>query len=220
MAADSGVGSGLTLLPSTSAQNWASLAASPQSMRRPGTELLMVGGPFNPWGSDGGAAAVGGDQGAGDVAGAGRGQEGHDFGDLGRLGGAVQGGGLAEGVEQLTGFGPGVDGAGGDGVDADAPGAVLCGPAPGQRGQGGLGRAVGGAAAGQPEAAGHAADVDDAARPPGRHGGGEGGDQEIRRPDVAGEQRVELLDLQLLPGAEHGVPGVVHQDGDVADFDS
>jgi hypothetical protein len=46
-------------------------AASPQSMLRPSTVALMVMGPFG-WGSsDRGAATVGGDHGAGDIAGAG-----------------------------------------------------------------------------------------------------------------------------------------------------
>jgi len=48
-------------------------------------------------GSDGGAAAVGGEDRAGDVAGLGRGEEGDDLGDLARLGGTGEQGRGSEG---------------------------------------------------------------------------------------------------------------------------
>jgi hypothetical protein len=49
--------------------------------------------------SDGGAAAVGGDDRAGDVAGLRGGEEGDDVGDLPGLGGAAEQGGAAEGSD-------------------------------------------------------------------------------------------------------------------------
>src|ERR1700738_1005836 len=83
-------------------------------------------------GLDRGAAAVGSDDGAGHVAGSGGGEEGDDLGDLARLGRPGQGGGVPEAVEELAGFGPGVDGAGGHRVDPHASRAVLRRPALGE----------------------------------------------------------------------------------------
>src|SRR2546426_3143649 len=55
------------------------------------------------------AAAIGTDDGAGEVAGFRRGEEGDDFGDLVGFGRPVEGGGGTEGVEQLAGLRPGVE---------------------------------------------------------------------------------------------------------------
>lgn len=85
----------------------------------------------------------------------------------------------------------------------------------GQRRQGGLGRAVGGAT-GQTDGAGHARHVDDAAPAFLSHGGGQRSDQEIGGADVAVEEHVELGLVQLRGGAEPRTPGVVHEHVDVA----
>src|SRR5690348_15928289 len=111
--ARSDVGSSATWRPSTSAQNPARVAASAQSKVTARSELLKVGIPLSrgvgyasvredvartTWrrsrrasgGSDGGTAAVGSDDRAGDVAGLGRGEEGDHAGDLAGLGGPGQ----------------------------------------------------------------------------------------------------------------------------------
>ena len=110
----------------------------------------------------------------------------------------------------------GVDGAGGDRVDAHAAGAVLGRPGARHRLERRLRRAVG-RAAHEPDAAGHAADADDAAVAAGGHAGSERRDEEERRADVAGEHRVERGDVELRGRAEERDPGVVDQDVDVAD---
>src|SRR5579859_5419706 len=143
MAADSGVAPGSAGRPSAAAQNAASLPASPQSMLRASSARAMVSpvvangrnlasrrekrrlrhrrGWRRP-GLDGGAAAVGGEDRAGDVAGPGRGEEGDDLGDLARLGGAGEQGGGAEGLDAVGRGSAGQDWPGSDGVDTDPGG--------------------------------------------------------------------------------------------------
>src|SRR5690348_6283179 len=198
--ARSEVGSSATWRPSTSAQNPARVAASAQSKVTARSELLKVGTPFReasamraygrmwrgprggvaagPPGSDGGAAAVGGDDRAGDVAGLRGREEGDDFGDLGGLGGPGEQGGGAESLDAVGRGSRGQDRPGGDGIDPDPSGAELGGPGPGHRRQGRLSGAVGGAA-GQADLAGHAGDVDDAAAAPGSHLRRQHGDQAV-----------------------------------------
>src|SRR5258705_5964275 len=108
-----------------------------------------------------------------------------------------------------------MDGAGGDRVDAHAAWAVLRGPALGQRRQGGLGRAIDGSA-GQPDPAGYGADVDDAARALLCNSRGECAHEQVRRPDVGGEYRIEVLRGRLLGWSEHRLARVVDQDVDLA----
>src|SRR3984885_11529571 len=112
--------------------------------------------------SDGGAAAVGGDDRAGDVGRLGRRQEGDHVGDLARLGGAAEQGGAAERGGALRHRAVGVGRARGDSVHPNALGAELGRPGPGQRRERGLGGAVG-RSPGQADLAGHAAEVDDRA---------------------------------------------------------
>src|SRR6201999_2047103 len=70
--------------------------------------------------SDGGAAAVGGDDRTGDVAGLRRGQEDDHISDLFGLGGPADDGGVANAGGDLGGLDAGIDRARGHGVDADA----------------------------------------------------------------------------------------------------
>jgi len=84
------------------------------------------------------------------------------------------------------------------------------------RARSGLGRAVGGEAR-QADLAGHAGDVDDAAAAPGGHLRRQRGDQEVRRPDVGGEQPVEGRRVQVGGRPEPRKPGVIDQDIDRAD---
>jgi len=77
--------------------------------------LDFIGDP----GSDGGAAAVDGDDRAGDIAGLRGGQEGDHAGDLGGLGGPGQQGRGPEGLDALGGGPAGQDRPGRDGVDPD-----------------------------------------------------------------------------------------------------
>src|SRR6202171_6828288 len=73
-------------------------------------------------------------------------------------------------------------------------------------------------AAGETEAAGHAANVDDAPRATGHHAWRERRDEEKRRPNVGGEHRVEGRDLKGLRGSPHREPGGVDQNVDVANL--
>src|SRR5207253_4556122 len=73
-----------------------------------------------------------------------------------------------------------------------------------------------GGAAGEADLAGHAPEVDDAAAAPGRHLGGEGGDEEVRRPDVRGEKAVEGSHIEIRCRPEPAEAGVVDQDVDCA----
>jgi|SRR5438105_2805704 len=68
------------------------------------------------------------------------------------------------------------------------------------------------------EAAGHAADVDDAPGPTRHHAWRERRDEEERRPDVGGEYRVEGGEGEGLRGTPHREAGVVDQDVDVANL--
>src|SRR5260221_14330639 len=84
-------------------------------------------------GSDGGSAAVGGEDRAGGVAGLGGGEEDDHAGDLIGLGGAGHEGGRAHGFSHAVGPDGGVDRSGDDGVDPHAGGGELGGPGGGQR---------------------------------------------------------------------------------------
>jgi hypothetical protein len=107
---------------------------------------------------------VGGQHGARDVARLRRGEERDELGDLLWLGGAPQGGRVADRGEQVVRLRTRVHLPGRDGVDPHAGGAVLGGPGASQRSQRHLGSAIG-SPAGHADGAGHAADVDDAAVP-------------------------------------------------------
>src|SRR5712691_10332703 len=78
-------------------------------------------------------------------------------------------------------------------------------------------RAVRGTA-GETEAAGHAADVDDAPGPTHHHAWRKCGDEEERRPDIGGEHRIEGRERKGFRGSPHREPGVVNQDVDVANL--
>jgi hypothetical protein len=97
------------------------------------------------------------------------------------------------------------------------PTAVLRGPGARHRLERRLGRAVG-RAAHEPDAAGHAAEADDAPVTARSHSWSERRDEEERRPDVAGEHFVERGDVELCGRSEERDPGVVDQDVDVADL--
>src|SRR5580700_6528536 len=116
------VESSATLRPRTSAQNRARAGASAQSKVTAKSELVMTDFSLSRAapGSDGGAAAVGGDDRAGDVAGFRGGEEGDDPGDLAGLGGPGQQGRGAEGRDAVGGGPVGQDRPGSDGVDPDA----------------------------------------------------------------------------------------------------
>src|SRR5579863_2403660 len=132
------VGSSATCRPRTSAQNRARAAASVQSKVTANSELPTAGischesaSACGQPGSDGGAAAVGGDDRAGNVAGLRGGEEGDHAGDLGGLGGPGQQGGGAQRLDAAGGGSGGQDRPGRDGVDPDARGAELGRPGTG-----------------------------------------------------------------------------------------
>src|SRR3984957_5377658 len=81
--------------------------------------LSFIGHPAQAPASDGGAAAVGGENRAGDVAGLRRGEERDDFGDLTRPGGTGEQGRGAEGLDAFGRCPGGQHGTGGDGIDPD-----------------------------------------------------------------------------------------------------
>ncbi len=80
-------------------------ASRAESNERPGSCAVPAGPP----GSDGGTAAVSGDDRAGDVAGLGRGEEGDHAGDLAGVGGPGQQGRGAEGLDAFGGGSVGPD---------------------------------------------------------------------------------------------------------------
>ena len=76
--------------------------------------------------------------------------------------------------------------------------------------------AVGGAP-GHADLAGHAANVDDAAAAPSGHLRGQRAHEEVRRPDVGGEEAVKGRHVELRRGPEPGDPGVIDQNVNCAD---
>src|SRR5689334_10097713 len=123
------VESSATCRPRTSAQNRARAGASAQSIAIATSELFISGFSFTNGRrlcrrprSDGGTAAVGGDDRAGDVAGLGRGEKGDHAGDLVGLGGPGRQGCGAEGLDAVGGGPVGQDRPGSDGVDPDTGG--------------------------------------------------------------------------------------------------
>lgn len=84
-----------------------------------------------------------------------------------------------------------VDGAWGDGIDADAFGGEFLGPAFGDGGDGGFGGGVGGGSGASSVAGGDGADVDDDAGAAADHGGDAGLGKEPHRFRVEGEDGIE-----------------------------
>src|SRR5579864_4500503 len=125
----SDVGSSATCRPRISAQNRARAAASAQSKVTANSALLTAGischesgSAVRAAGSDGSAAAVDGDDRAGDVAGLRGGEEGDHAGDLGGLSGPGQQGRGAQCLDAVGGSSAGQDRPGSDGIDPDTRG--------------------------------------------------------------------------------------------------
>ena len=95
-----------------------------------GTAAGILGRSAGPSGSDGGAPAVGGEDGASDVAGLRGRQEGDDRGDLAGLGGTGEQGRGTEGLDAFARGPGGQHRPGSDGIDPDPEGTELGCPGP------------------------------------------------------------------------------------------